>query len=73
LHESIQLHPPQNNQQRDCACDHYLYTVKGNWRLDNSIPSKIIAMAFSMAAEIERDLTASGQKRHWQTASQREK
>jgi len=33
-----------------------VYTVKGNWRLDKSIQSKIIAMAFSMAAEIERDL-----------------
>ena len=33
-----------------------LYAVKGNWQLDQSIQSKIIAMAFSMAAEIERDL-----------------
>ncbi len=33
-----------------------LYAVKGNWQLDNSIQSKIVAMAFSMAAEIERDL-----------------
>lgn len=33
-----------------------IYSVKGNWHLDNSIQSKIIAMAFSMAAEIERDL-----------------
>jgi len=33
-----------------------LYAVKGNWQLDNSIQSKIMAMAFSMAAEIERDL-----------------
>jgi len=33
-----------------------VYAVKGNWRLDQSIQSKIIAMAFSMAAEIERDL-----------------
>jgi len=34
----------------------HVYAVKGNWRLDNSIQSKIIALAFSMAAEIERDL-----------------
>src|SRR5947199_806452 len=34
----------------------HLYAVKGNWQLDQSIQSKIIAMAFSMAAEIERDL-----------------
>ena len=28
-----------------------IYAIKGNWRLDGSIQSKIIAMAFSMAAE----------------------
>ncbi len=39
-----------------------VYAVKGNWRLDNSIQSKIIAMAFSMAAEIERDLISSRTK-----------
>jgi DNA invertase Pin-like site-specific DNA recombinase len=33
-----------------------VYAVKGNWHLDKSIQSKIVAMAFSMAAEIERDL-----------------
>lgn len=33
-----------------------IYAVKGNWHLDKSIQSKIIAMAFSMAAEIEHDL-----------------
>lgn len=27
-----------------------IFSVKGNWQLDNSIQSKIIAMAFSMAA-----------------------
>jgi DNA invertase Pin-like site-specific DNA recombinase len=36
--------------------------VKGNWRLDSSIQSKIIAMAFSMAAEIERDLISQRTK-----------
>ncbi|MEP7371546.1 MAG: recombinase family protein, partial [Nitrosospira sp.] len=30
-----------------------VYSVKGSWQLDNSIQSKIIALAFSMAAEIE--------------------
>jgi DNA invertase Pin-like site-specific DNA recombinase len=34
----------------------HVYSVKGNWRLDTSIQSKIVAMAFSMAAEIEREL-----------------
>jgi DNA invertase Pin-like site-specific DNA recombinase len=37
----------------------HVYAVKGNWKLDNSIQSKIVAMAFSMAAEIERDLISS--------------
>src|SRR5260221_13961419 len=40
----------------------HIYAVKGNWRLDNSIQSKIIAMAFSMAAEIERDLISQRTK-----------
>jgi DNA invertase Pin-like site-specific DNA recombinase len=39
-----------------------LFAVKGNWRLDNSIQSKIVAMAFSMAAEIERDLISQRTK-----------
>jgi DNA invertase Pin-like site-specific DNA recombinase len=33
-----------------------VYAVKGEWQLDGSTQSKIIAMAFAMAAEIERDL-----------------
>ncbi|MCU0575012.1 MAG: recombinase family protein [Syntrophobacteraceae bacterium] len=33
-----------------------IYAVKGSWQLDHSLQSKIVAMAFSMAAEIERDL-----------------
>lgn len=39
-----------------------IFAIKGNWRLDNSIQSKIIAMAFSMAAEIERDLISQRTK-----------
>ena len=39
-----------------------LYAIKGNWQLDQSIQSKIIAMAFSMAAEIERDLISQRTK-----------
>src|SRR5947208_13518980 len=34
----------------------HLHAVKGEWQLDGTMQSKIIAMAFSMAAEIERDL-----------------
>ena len=33
-----------------------IYAIKGDWQLDQTIQSKIIAMAFSMAAVIERDL-----------------
>ncbi len=33
-----------------------VYAVKGSWQLNDSIQSKIIALAFAMAAEIERDL-----------------
>ncbi len=33
-----------------------LHTVKGEWQLDSSLQSKIMAMVFAMAAEIERDL-----------------
>src|SRR6266481_5059975 len=39
-----------------------IYSVKGAWRLDQSMQSKIIAMAFSMAAEIERDLISQRTK-----------
>ncbi|MBA7688734.1 Serine recombinase PinR [subsurface metagenome] len=33
-----------------------VHTSKGNWQLDGSMQSKIIAMVLAMAAEIERDL-----------------
>ena len=39
-----------------------VYSVKGNWQLDQSIQSKILAMAFAMAAEIERDLISQRTK-----------
>ena len=39
-----------------------LYAVKGNWQLDQSIQSKILAMACAMAAEIERDLISKRTK-----------
>ena len=40
----------------------HIHAVKGNWQLDNSIQSKIVAMAFSIAAEIERDLISQRTK-----------
>jgi len=33
-----------------------IYSVKGDWHLDCSIQSKIMAMVFAMASEIEREL-----------------
>jgi DNA invertase Pin-like site-specific DNA recombinase len=39
-----------------------IYSVKGNWHLDGTTQSKIIAMAFSMASEIERDLISARTK-----------
>jgi DNA invertase Pin-like site-specific DNA recombinase len=39
-----------------------VYAVKGPWRLDQSIQSKILATAFSMAAEMERDLISQRTK-----------
>lgn len=40
----------------------HLHAVKGEWQLDGSMQSKIIAMAFAMAAEIERDLISQRTK-----------
>ena len=34
----------------------FIYAVKGGWELNGSIQSKVMAMAFSIASEIERDL-----------------
>lgn len=47
-----------------------IYAVKGNWRLDSTIQSKIIAMAFSMASEIERDLISKRTKEALQSRKQ---
>jgi DNA invertase Pin-like site-specific DNA recombinase len=40
----------------------YIYALKGNWQLNNSIQSKIVAMAYSLASEIERDLISQRTK-----------
>lgn len=39
-----------------------IYSVKGSWQLDNTIQSKIMALVFSMASEIERDLISQRTK-----------
>ncbi|MGK0365262.1 MAG: DNA invertase Pin-like site-specific DNA recombinase [Saprospiraceae bacterium] len=40
----------------------HIYAIKGDWKLDDSLQSKIMAMVFSMAAEIERDLISKRTK-----------
>lgn len=40
----------------------HIYAIKGKWKLDGSIQSKVLAMAFAMASEIERDLISSRTK-----------
>ena len=40
----------------------YIYAVKGGWDLNGSIQSKVMAMAFSIASEIERDLISKRTK-----------
>ncbi len=39
-----------------------LYSVKGDWHLNASLQSKIVAMVFAMASEIERELISSRTK-----------
>ncbi len=39
-----------------------IYAVKGDWELGDSIQSKLVAMCFSMASEIERDLISQRTK-----------
>lgn len=40
----------------------FIYALKGGWELNGSIQSKVMAMAFSIAAEIERDLISQRTK-----------
>jgi DNA invertase Pin-like site-specific DNA recombinase len=39
-----------------------VYSIKGDWELNGSIQSKVVAMVFAMAAEIERDLISARTK-----------
>lgn len=39
-----------------------IYAVKGNWKLSDTLQSKLVAMAFAIASEIERDLISSRTK-----------
>jgi DNA invertase Pin-like site-specific DNA recombinase len=39
-----------------------IYAVKGGWELNGSIQSKVMALAFSIAAEIESDLISKRTK-----------
>ena len=39
-----------------------IYAIKGGWELNGTIQSKVMAMAFSIASEIERDLISERTK-----------
>ena len=39
-----------------------VYAIKGDWELNGSLQSKIMAMVFSIASEIERDLISKRTK-----------
>jgi DNA invertase Pin-like site-specific DNA recombinase len=39
-----------------------VWTIKDNYRLDNNVQSKVLAFAFSLSAEIERDLISQRTK-----------
>ena len=40
----------------------HVFAAKGNWALDDSLPSKIVASVLAMAAEIERELISQRTK-----------
>ena len=42
--------------------DIHIYALKGNWELNGTVQSSVLAMAFAMAAEIEHDLISSRTK-----------
>lgn len=44
--------------RRDC----HVWTIKDNYRLGNDIPSKVLAFAFAISAEIERELISQRTK-----------
>lgn len=48
-----------------------IYAIKGDWKLTNEIQSKLIAMCFSMASEIERDLISKRTKEALQALKQK--
>ncbi|WP_312297879.1 recombinase family protein [Chryseobacterium sp.] len=47
-----------------------IYTVKGNWQLDNTTQSKVMAMVFSIVSEIERDLISKRTKEAFQGSAE---
>jgi DNA invertase Pin-like site-specific DNA recombinase len=48
-----------------------VYAAKGDWALDGSLQSKVVAMCFAMAAEIERDLISQRTRAALQTRKAR--
>ena len=52
------MHILENCLNKDCQ----VWTIKENYRLGNDIQSKVMAFAFGLAAEIERDLISQRTK-----------
>ncbi len=48
-----------------------IYALKGNFRLDGSIQSKVLAFAFALAAEVERELISQRTKEALAVAASR--
>ena len=48
-----------------------VWTIKDNYRLGDDIQSKVLAFAFGLSAEIERNLISNVQKKRWQERKQR--
>jgi DNA invertase Pin-like site-specific DNA recombinase len=48
-----------------------IYAVKGRWRLDDSMQSKILLHVFSMVSEIERDLISERTKEGLRSAKEK--
>jgi len=53
--------------------DVMVYTIKENYELGNNINSKVLAFAFGLSAEIERNLIFKEQKKLWREEKQKVK
>ena len=49
-----------------------VHSLKDNYRLGDDIQSKVLAFAFSLSAEIERDLISQRTREVWRVKKQKE-